>query len=149
MGFGVPTKRRRMPHLPAHFAGIIPAFAPLFVHRSWQHARVPLIGAIPAPGRRTVASVLRITGRSRERRLANCHRVLSRAARGPRTGGRILLGLLLDAFAPRGPVVMALDDTIEAIWREQRLVTPPPRGRRTKRRRGLPAPWAYALRYAA
>ncbi len=105
-----------MPHLPARFAAVILAFAPLFVHRSWQHARLLLIGAILTPGRRTVASVLRITGRSRERRFVNDHRVLSRAAWCPRTGARILLGLLIDAFAPRGPVVMALNDTIERRW---------------------------------
>jgi DDE superfamily endonuclease len=105
-----------MPYLPARFAAVILAFAPLFVHRSWQHARVLLIGAILAPGRRTVTSVLRIMGRSRERRFVNYHRVLSRAAWCPRTGGRILLGLLLDAFASNGPVVMALDDTIERRW---------------------------------
>ena len=46
----------------------------------------------------------------------NYHRVLSRAAWCPRAGARILLGLLLDAFAPNGPVVMALDDTIERRW---------------------------------
>ena len=50
--------------LPARFAGIILAFAPLFVHRSWRHAQLLLIGAILTPGRRTVASVLRITGRA-------------------------------------------------------------------------------------
>src|ERR671916_1268088 len=105
-----------MPPLPARFAAVILAFAPLFVHRSWQHAQVLLIGAILAPGRRTVASVLRITGRSHERRFVNYHRVLSRAAWCPRGGARILLGLLLDAFAPSGPVVMALDDTIERRW---------------------------------
>jgi len=74
---------------------------------------VLLIGAILAPGRRTVASVLRMTGRSRERRFVNYHRVLSRAAWEPRAGARVLLGLLIGAFAPSGPVVMALDDTIE------------------------------------
>jgi hypothetical protein len=105
-----------MPHLPARFAAVILAFAPLFVHRSWRHARVLLIGAILTPGRRTVASVLRITGRSRERGFVNYHRVLSRAAWCPRAGARILLGLLLDAFTPSGPVVMALDDTIERRW---------------------------------
>ena len=51
-----------MPDLPARFAALIITFAPLFVQRSWLHARVLLIGAILAPGRRTVASVLRITG---------------------------------------------------------------------------------------
>jgi DDE superfamily endonuclease len=105
-----------MPYLPARFAAVILAFAPLFVHRSWRHARVLLIGAILTPGRRTVASVLRIMGRARERRFVNYHRVLSRAAWCPRAGARILLELLLDAFVPHGPVVMALDDTIERRW---------------------------------
>ena len=105
-----------MPHLPARFAGIILAFAPLFVQRSWRHAQVLLIGAILAPGRRTVTSVLRITGRSQERHFVNFHRVLSRAAWSPRTGARILLRLLVDAFVPRGPVVLGLDDTIERRW---------------------------------
>ena len=72
---------------PTRFAGIILSFAPLFVHRSWQHAQVLLIGAILAPGRRTVASLLRITGRSRERRFVNVHRILNRAAWCPRAGG--------------------------------------------------------------
>src|SRR5829696_1939893 len=102
-----------MQHLPARFAAVILAFAPLFVHRSWQHARVLLVGAILTPGRRTVASVLRTTGRSRERRFVNYHRVLSRAAWCPRTGAKILLGLLVAAFAPDGPIVLAADDTIE------------------------------------
>ena len=105
-----------MPHLPAHFAGIILSFAPLFVHRSWRHAQALLIGTILCPGRRTVASVLRITGRARDRRFVNTHRVLSRAAWSPRTGARILLRLLVEAFAPRGPIVLALDDTIERRW---------------------------------
>ena len=99
--------------LPARFAGLILAFAPLFVHRSWRHASVLLIGAILTPGRRTVASVLRIMGRAHERRFVNVHRILNRAAWCPRTGSRILLGMLISAFAPRGPVVLGLDDTIE------------------------------------
>lgn len=102
-----------MPDLPARFAGLILAFAPLFVHRSWRHAQLLLIGAILTPGRRTVASALRIMGRAQDRRFVNVHRILNRAAWSPRAGGRILLGLLIAAFAPRGPVVLALDDTIE------------------------------------
>jgi len=99
--------------LPARFAGIILAFAPLFVHRSWRHAQILLVGAILTPGQRTVTSVLRIVGRSQERRFVNVHRILNRAAWCPRNGSRILLGLLVDAFAQRGPVVLGLDDTIE------------------------------------
>ncbi|MDT8277352.1 hypothetical protein [Roseomonas mucosa] len=37
-----------MLHLPPRFAAVILSFAPLFFHRSWQHAEVLLIGAVPA-----------------------------------------------------------------------------------------------------
>ena len=67
-------------------------------------------------GRRTVASVLRITGHARDRHFTNYHRVLSRAPWSARGGARILLGHLVRAFAPRGPVVVGLDDTIERRW---------------------------------
>jgi DDE superfamily endonuclease len=60
-----------------------------------------------------VPRTLRITGLARERRFVNYHRVLNRAAWSPRAAARLLLGLLLDAFAPRGPVLLGLDDTIE------------------------------------
>jgi hypothetical protein len=102
-----------MPRLPPRFAAVILRFAPLFSQRSWRHAEVLLVGAILAPGQRTVTSLLRITGLARERRFVNYHRVLNRAAWSGRAAARVLLGLLLDAFAPRGPVLLGLDDTIE------------------------------------
>ena len=102
-----------MPRLPSRFAAAILTFAPLFSHRSWQQAQVLLIGAILAPGKRTVASLLRISGLAQERRFANYHRVLNRAAWDPRAASRLLLGLLLDAFVPSGPVLLGIDDTIE------------------------------------
>jgi hypothetical protein len=46
-----------MPSLPARFAALILSFAPLFRDRSWQHAETLLIGAILAPGKRTVTSL--------------------------------------------------------------------------------------------
>ena len=102
-----------MPRLPARFAAVILCFAPLLRERSWRHAEVLLVGAILAPGTRTVAAVPRISGLARDRRFVNHHRVLSRAAWSGRAAARVLLGLLLDAFAPRGPVLLGLDDTIE------------------------------------
>ena len=69
-----------MPRLPSRFAAVILAFAPLFLQRSWRHARVLLTGTILAPGQRTVTSILRIMGLARERRFVNYHRVLNRAA---------------------------------------------------------------------
>ena len=102
-----------MLRLPPRFAEVILCFAPLFFQRSWRHAEMLLIGAILTPGQRTVTSILRITGLGRERRFVNYHRVLNRAAWSGRAAARVLLGLLLDAFVPKGPVILGLDDTIE------------------------------------
>jgi DDE superfamily endonuclease len=101
-------------HLPACFAAVILTFVPVFLQqRTWRHAELLLIGAILAPGKRTVTSLLRITGLNRERRFTNYHRVLNRAAWDARAAARLLLGLLIVTFAPSGPVVLGIDDTIE------------------------------------
>ena len=55
-----PLEDVTMVHLPPRFSALILAFAPLFLSRSWRHAKVMLSGAILAPGRRTVTSILRI-----------------------------------------------------------------------------------------
>jgi hypothetical protein len=99
--------------LPTRFAPFILSFAPLFRQRTWRSAQTLLVGAILAPGRRTVASVLRILGLGHERHFCNYHRVLSRAAWSARAASRILLGLLVRTFVPTGPIVLALDDTLE------------------------------------
>src|SRR3954468_9962214 len=101
-------------HLPARFAAVILTFIPVFrQQRTWRHAKVLLIGAILPPGKRTVTSLLLITGLSRERRFTTYHRVLNRAVWDLRAAARLLLGLLITAFVPSGPVVLGIDDTIE------------------------------------
>ncbi|MCJ2072153.1 transposase [Methylobacterium sp. J-030] len=57
--------------------------------------------------------MLRVTGHTRDRHFVNVNCVLSRASLCPRTGSHTLLGMLIAAFAPLGPVILALDDTIE------------------------------------
>jgi DDE superfamily endonuclease len=101
-------------YLPARFAAVILTFAPVFrQQRTWRYAELLLIGAILAPGKRTITSLLRIAGLSRERRFTNYHRVLNRAAWDSHAAARLLLGLLVAAFAPTGPVLLGIDDTIE------------------------------------
>jgi DDE superfamily endonuclease len=102
-----------MLRLPARFAAVILCFAPLVRQLTWRHAQVLLVGAILVPGQRTVTGILRISGLCWERRFVNYHRVLNRAAWSGRAAGRVLLGLLLDAFVPTGPVLLGLDDHIE------------------------------------
>ncbi|CAM3263434.1 hypothetical protein ACLBXJ_28075 [Methylobacterium mesophilicum] len=58
---------------------------------------------------------MRIMGRAHERRFVNDQRTLNHAAWCPRSGSRILLGLLITALAPHSPVVLGLDDTIERL----------------------------------
>ena len=101
-------------HLPSRFAAVILTFAPVFLQqRTRCHAERLLIGAILAPGKRTVTSLLRIVGLNRERRFVNYHRVLSRAAWNALTAAHLLLELLIAAFVPAGPVVLGIDDTVE------------------------------------
>lgn len=89
------------------------AFAPLFDKRVFRYAQVLTAGAILAPGRRTVASVLRVMGLSGLSTFQNYHRVLSRDQWSARRAAQILLTLLVDRFAGEGPLVFGLDDTIE------------------------------------
>ena len=108
-----------MPTLPPEFASIILTFAPLFFDRVWPRAQVLWMGAILAPGKRTVTSALRVMGLSTERHFQNYHRVLNRAVWSCRLASLILLRLLLTTFAPSGPIVLGLDDTIERRWGPQ------------------------------
>jgi DDE superfamily endonuclease len=102
-----------MPTLRAEYITILGAFGRLFSQRIWKHARILLIGAILSPAERTVTAALRVMGLSGETHFQNYHRVLNRAVWSSLEASRILLGLLISAFAMRGPVILGLDDTIE------------------------------------
>ena len=99
--------------LPDAYSTLICRFARVFSARVWRHAQVLLVGAILAPGKRTVTSALRVMGLSDEEHFQNYHRVLSRAVWSSVEVSRILLMLLVDIFVPQGPVVMGIDETIE------------------------------------
>src|SRR5215211_1478030 len=103
-----------MRDLPSAIIHVLRHFELAFSERVWEWAKVLLIGAILAPGTRTVASVLRVMGLSQERQFQNYHRVLNRANWSSRALSRILLRLLLRAFVPADQaVVLGLDDHIE------------------------------------
>jgi DDE superfamily endonuclease len=103
-----------MPHLPDAIIQVFAPFAPLFSDRVWLHAQVLLLGAMLAPGARTVTTALRVMGLARERHFTNDHRVLTRATWSARQGRQILLGLLMALLVPPGAtVVFGADDTLE------------------------------------
>jgi hypothetical protein len=94
-------------------ANVIVVFAPLFSKGVWQAAQVLLTGALLAVGPRTVASILRVMGHAKEVQFQRFHRVLNRAKWSSLMASRQLLQMLIHTFAPEGPLVMAIDDTIE------------------------------------
>src|SRR5215211_5050592 len=66
-----------------------------------------------APGKRTVTSALRAVGLEEERQFCRYHRVLNRAAWSGKEAARVLLGLLVEALVPDGPLVLGIDETLE------------------------------------
>ena len=103
-----------MEPLPREIVRVLRVFEAVFSERVWDWVQVLVVGAILAPGQRTVASALRVMGLSGERQYQNYHRVLNRARWSGHELSRRLLGLLVATFVPTdAPVVVGLDDTIE------------------------------------
>lgn len=97
-------------------AGWMAPFRAAFTAPAWRHVLVLVTGALLVPGRRTVASALRVLGLGESLHFTNYHRVLNRDRWCSRGLSRCLLRLLIAALVPSGPVVVGLDDTIERRW---------------------------------
>lgn len=103
--------------VPKALATWMEPFRAAFTAPTWQHVLVLVMGAVLVPGRRTVASALRVMGLEQVAHFSNYHRVLNRNRWSSRWLSRRLFGLLVDAFVPNDePVVIGLDDTIERRW---------------------------------
>jgi hypothetical protein len=106
--------------LPKPIIQVLRAFEPVFSERVWEWAKVLLVGAILAPGQRTVTAALRVMGLSAERQYQNYHRVLNRAVWSSRCLSERLLRQLIAAFVPvDAPLVLGVDDHIERRRGEQ------------------------------
>jgi DDE superfamily endonuclease len=100
--------------LPKRIIHVLRSFEEALSERVWEWAKVLLIGAILAPGERTVTAILRVMGLSQEKQFQNYHRVLNRAKWSSRVLSRILLRLLVAAFVPvNASIVVGIDETIE------------------------------------
>lgn len=100
--------------IPPEMMLILTAFAPAFNERIWDLVQILVIGAILAPGKRTVTSALRVMGLSEEKQFQNYHRVLNRAKWSGLVVSRILLGLLVATFVGLGgPLILGADETLE------------------------------------
>jgi DDE superfamily endonuclease len=99
--------------LPAACSTAILAFAPLFSKRTWEYAQTLLVGAILSPAQRTVTAALRVMGLAEQEQFQRYHRVLNRDRWSPLRAARLLLAQVLAGFVPEGPLLLALDDTLE------------------------------------
>lgn len=79
--------------LPKKIIQVLRQFEEVFSERVWEWAKVLLMGAMLAPGERTVTAILRVMGQSQEQQFQNYHRVLNRARWSSRALSRILLHL--------------------------------------------------------
>jgi DDE superfamily endonuclease len=103
--------------VPNALAAWMQPFRGAFTAPTWRRVLVPVMGAILVPGRRTVASALRVMGLEQVAQFSNYHRVLNRNIWSSRWLSRRLFRLLVDTFVPNDdPVVVGLDDTIERRW---------------------------------
>lgn len=100
--------------LPTEIMVLMQHFTPVFSACTWDWVPVLVVGAILAPGKRTVTAVLRVMGMSNEQQFQRYHRVLNRAKWSSLRVSQILLGLLVVAFVPPGwPIIVAADETLE------------------------------------
>ena len=91
-------------------------FASAFTAPALHSVLVLIAGTILAPGRRTVTSALSIMGLRQIATFTTFHRVLNRNRWSPRDLACRLLHQLVTTFVPAGPVVIAIDETIERRW---------------------------------
>ena len=149
-----------MADVPMAILAALGAFAPLFSKRIFGHVKRLIVGAILAPGKRTVTSAWRVMGRRHDRHFQNDHRALNRAQWSTLRGGHILLRLPVRAFVPTGPVVIGVDETIERRRGEKIAAKGIERdsvrsshahfvkasgGRWVRLRRLAPSPWTHRL----
>ena len=100
--------------LPVAIIDLFEPFAALFDTRTFRKAETLLVGAILAPGKRTVTSALRVMGLTREVNFAQYHHVLNRAVWSPLQVSRVLLCLLMRQLdRGDGPLVFGIDETLE------------------------------------
>ena len=102
-----------MPTLSPAMLQAVEPFVPLFSRRLWPRVLVLVAGTLLAPGKRTVTAALRVMGLAQSPRFERYHRVLNRAHWSSLAVSRVLLKLLVAAFAPTGPLLFGIDETIE------------------------------------
>jgi hypothetical protein len=99
--------------LPAEAGPLLLALAPAFTYPTFRRFATLMAAALLAPGRRTIANVLRTLGRLAPGHRTSYQRVLSCASWSGLRLGLLLTHFLLRHLPPGGPVVLVGDDTVD------------------------------------
>ncbi len=102
--------------VPQFLVDWLEPFRGAFSSPTWRLMLVLVMGALLAPGKRTVSACLRVTGQAMCETFSSYHQVLNRARWDPRDLARRLVLLLVARLAEQGPIIIGLDDTIERRW---------------------------------
>ncbi len=102
--------------LPPIVAALMQPFREFFTAPVWRRLLILIAGMVLSPGKRTVSAALRVMGLGATKDFARYHYVLNHARWSSRAVARKLLAMIVENFAPAGPVVIGLDDTIERRW---------------------------------
>jgi len=102
--------------LPPIVAVLMQPFREFFTAPVWRHLLILIAGMVLSPGKRTVSAALRVMGLGATKDFARYHYVLNHARWSSRAVARKLLAMIARNFAPAGPLVIGLDDTIERRW---------------------------------
>ena len=96
-----------MLQLPAEWSPLMGEFVPLFSKPVWEHATILLVGAIVAPGTRTVTAGGRVMGLRQEQCFVTSHRGLHRARWSPLAARQLLLRVVVTRCALQGHGALA------------------------------------------
>jgi hypothetical protein len=98
---------------PKALATLMSTVAPLFTKQVWQHVQLLRVGAIRAPGKRPITAAWQVMGLAHAKAFQQDHRVLNRAVWSSLRGSRLVRLLLVHLRAPRAPLGLGLDETLE------------------------------------
>ena len=98
---------------PAEVGAVLTAFASLFTRPSWRRAQALLCGTLLAPANHVLTAALRALGLADDPGFQDYHRLLNRTRWSARHAAGVLLGWLVAAFVPAGPLILGLDETVE------------------------------------
>lgn len=101
---------------PPEFTELISIFSSSFTKKTFVHCHQLLLGLVLTRGKRTVCSVLRTLGLSKIKNWSVYHKVLSKNKWSALKCSKQLAMLLISTFALSGPLLIAMDETVERRW---------------------------------